>query len=375
MQILILGMHRSGTSSVTRLVNMMGAYLGAEDDLIGANAENPKGFWERRDVIEINDAILRHFNCEWYDLAAWPHLLPALPDHLIARIKMLVEQLDQHGVWAIKDPRLCQTLPYWLPYLSKPVGVHVHRPPLEIAQSLHTRNHFPQSYGLALWEHSAVGMLNVEKMMPTYHIDYPTLAHVPVSQIFHLHAFLHSHHASLTLPSDEDIVAFIDPRLRREQADNRSGQLSAHQQKTLERDSMISAVSPESLALLTTLAPAMRGLEQSAQLLRHTQDARDRALQTITEHEARLKELFFERDDWHKQAHDFQRQYQECLVTLADQQAINQQLLSQIATLHESANQHEHIVGALNAELTIIKHTRWWKLREMLLKLSKNKTK
>lgn len=364
MQILILGMHRSGTSSVTRLVNMMGAYLGTLDDLIGANAENPKGFWERRDVIDINDAILRHMGCEWYDLAAWPNPLPALPDHLTTRIKTLVEQLNQHGIWAIKDPRLCQTYPYWLAHLAKPVAVQVHRAPLEIAQSLHTRNHFPQSYGLALWEHSAVAMLNAEKTIPSYHLDYPTLAEVPVSQTFHLHSFLHAHDAVLTLPSDEDIVAFIDPRLRREQSDNRAGQLSAHQQKILERDSSISTVSPESIALLKTLAPAMRGLEQSAECLRQTEDERDRALEKIAEHEVRLKELFFERDDWQRQTH-------EAIASLKDQQAINQQLLTQINTLHETANQQTHAIGALNGELAAIKSTRLWKLREMMLKVRK----
>lgn len=365
MQILVLGMHRSGTSSVTRLVGMMGAHLGSESELIGANTENPKGFWERRDIIEINEAILQHFNCEWYDLAAWPdNPLPPLPDHLNQRIADVVTHLNEHGMWAIKDPRLCQTYAYWLPHLSKPVAVHVHRPPLEIAQSLHTRNHFPQSYGLALWEHSAAGMLNAEAMMPSYHMDYPTLTEVPVSQTFHLYTFLQAHDASLILPSDEDIVAFIDPRLRREQADSRSGQLSEHQVKILERDGSIKAISPESLALLKTLAPAMRGLEQSAEILRQTQDERDRALEKIAEHETRLKELFFERDDWQRQTH-------EAIATLSDQQAMNQQLLAQINTLHEAANRHAHSVGALHAELAAIKATRWWKWREMILKISR----
>ena len=50
MQLLVLGMHRSGTSMVTRLLNMAGAYFGPEGIATEANEENPKGFWERRDV-------------------------------------------------------------------------------------------------------------------------------------------------------------------------------------------------------------------------------------------------------------------------------------------------------------------------------------
>ena len=58
MQLIILGMHRSGTSMVTRLVNMMGAYFGPEGVSLGANDENPKGFWERRDVLDLDEALL-----------------------------------------------------------------------------------------------------------------------------------------------------------------------------------------------------------------------------------------------------------------------------------------------------------------------------
>lgn len=50
MQLVILGMHRSGTSGVTRLLNMAGAYFGPPGIATDANEENPKGFWERRDV-------------------------------------------------------------------------------------------------------------------------------------------------------------------------------------------------------------------------------------------------------------------------------------------------------------------------------------
>ena len=50
MQLLVLGMHRSGTSTVTRLLNLAGAYFGTDDDATETNQENPKGFWERRDI-------------------------------------------------------------------------------------------------------------------------------------------------------------------------------------------------------------------------------------------------------------------------------------------------------------------------------------
>ena len=65
MQFVVLGMHRSGTSMMTRLLNLSGAYFGKDKESTGANLENPKGFWERRDVRNLNDYILHSLGCDW----------------------------------------------------------------------------------------------------------------------------------------------------------------------------------------------------------------------------------------------------------------------------------------------------------------------
>ena len=82
MQIVTLGAHRSGTSSIVRLMNLMGVYVGDEKSTIGFNPENPKGFWERRDVIDLNDEIMRHYDCEWNDLHQWADEPGSLPHEL-----------------------------------------------------------------------------------------------------------------------------------------------------------------------------------------------------------------------------------------------------------------------------------------------------
>ena len=58
MQIIVLGMHRAGTSAVTRLINLMGAYLGPEEQLLPATPDNPKGYWERIDVLQLHEWLL-----------------------------------------------------------------------------------------------------------------------------------------------------------------------------------------------------------------------------------------------------------------------------------------------------------------------------
>ena len=54
----MLGMHRSGTSVATRLMNLLGIDLGAEEHLLGPRPDNPKGFWEYEPIVDLNEEIL-----------------------------------------------------------------------------------------------------------------------------------------------------------------------------------------------------------------------------------------------------------------------------------------------------------------------------
>jgi hypothetical protein len=65
MQVAIAGMHRSGTSMVTRLINLCGLYLGQEEDLVANAEDNPEGFWENVKFQKVNDDILTSFGGGW----------------------------------------------------------------------------------------------------------------------------------------------------------------------------------------------------------------------------------------------------------------------------------------------------------------------
>ena len=62
--IIILGMHRSGTSAVTRICNLLGADLGSKL-LKAIKGNNDKGFFEHRDVVDVNDKILYEMDSSW----------------------------------------------------------------------------------------------------------------------------------------------------------------------------------------------------------------------------------------------------------------------------------------------------------------------
>ncbi len=229
MQIIVLGAHRSGTSLVTRLINMMGAYFAMGDTSIGANVENPKGFWERSDVIEANDDVLEHYGCEWDKLKDWPFPETIAKKDATAlkstseKIKNIVLDLDANRPWVLKDPRLCLTYPHWKQHLEVPVMVCVYRNPQEIARSLKTRNEFSFSHSMALWEYYATGITNVIRNTPTVYVSHADLLASPVETVQKLFDELKPYVArGLEMPTEREITSFIDPRLYRSKGSERA---------------------------------------------------------------------------------------------------------------------------------------------------------
>ena len=150
----VLGMHRSGTSAITRLLNLLGVYLGEEASLLPPRADNLAGFWEHREFVAINDAILERLGGSW---AAPPHFepdwwrSPVLAD-LHDRARALVEQ-DFAGrpLWGWKDPRTCLTVPFWREVIGPLRFVVCLRNPAEVAASLRARDGFSEELSLDLW--------------------------------------------------------------------------------------------------------------------------------------------------------------------------------------------------------------------------------
>jgi len=245
MQIIVLGMHRSGTSIVTRMVNMMGAYFGPEGSMLDLTQDNPKGYWERKDVLNYNIFLLKLHDVDWtgYNPANWPlpHHPKDVPPALWDRIKTLIINMDAHRPWVMKDPRLCLTLPYWKKLLEVPVCVIVHRDPLEIAQSLtrirHTYMPMPHERGIALWEFYTAALLTASAELPRLFVSHADFLHDPVSATARLyHGLTAQGVQGLRLPSGREIIAFIDPALYRSKPkaqDNQAPALTGYQRELM----------------------------------------------------------------------------------------------------------------------------------------------
>jgi len=111
----IAGMHRSGTSMVTRLLKDCGLFLGAEEELVGPALDNSEGFWENRNFVGLNEDILARFGGSWGEPPAFPTRweFGSAVDPLLGRAGELVARFSRHRHWGWKDPRNSLTIPFW----------------------------------------------------------------------------------------------------------------------------------------------------------------------------------------------------------------------------------------------------------------------
>lgn len=148
-QIVVLGMHRSGTSSVGGILNLLGAWAGP-DELLLRGADNPRGHFEHG---ELHLACLRRLRAAGGDWKNPPLQNPtAAVDAFRREAAAVLDTLEPRRPWFIKEPRLCLLARELLPLLTRPVFVHVVRNPGEVADSLRRRDGMLPADALALWE-------------------------------------------------------------------------------------------------------------------------------------------------------------------------------------------------------------------------------
>lgn len=219
MQIFVIGMHRSGTSTVARLLNMMGVYFGPEGSSTAPNVENPKGFWERKDVRSLNDHLLQSNGLDWDLLADYDGVKSfsqSSRDKFDAIASRLILGMDSFRPWFLKEPRFCLTFPLWKKHLEVPLCVYVYRDPVEVARSLSTRNGFPLPYGLAMWEAYNVFAIQSMKGHDVIPVSYNSLINDPVAEVESLFQALTSRNIpGMRLPLPAEIKAFVSQKLYR----------------------------------------------------------------------------------------------------------------------------------------------------------------
>lgn len=199
--ILLLGMHRSGTSCLAGCLEAAGLYLGEVNTWARSNA---LGNRERRAVMHLNDKVLAANGGTWRappDAVVWP-------DHLVEEGREMARSMAQDGPWGFKDPRTLLTLDGWLDCVGNAELVASFRHPLAVAQSLHQRDpDLSIEEGLGIWLAYNQRLLAISDRRPVTVISFDRAGDAYVDAI-------NSVARALDLPHPEAAGQFYDTGLR-----------------------------------------------------------------------------------------------------------------------------------------------------------------
>jgi len=162
--IIVLGMHRSGTSAIAGILNKLGVSLGSK--LLKVNEFNEKGYFENSYIVDANDKTLQSLDSSWDDLFLreeewWQDSQLMIHTDIIKHI--INQEFGTTELFCIKDPRISILLPLWTSVFQQ-MNIEICfiipvRHPMEVAESLKKRDGFSIHKGILLWMNY---MLHVE---------------------------------------------------------------------------------------------------------------------------------------------------------------------------------------------------------------------
>ena len=223
--LIILGMHRSGTSLLTGLLSQVGVKMGKRL-YAPQKGVNEKGFWEHEDIVDTHDELLLNLGSQWDDLLPlrdrWWEDQAIQP--FVARLDKLVRRDFANAyIWALKDPRMCRLLPLWIPLLearrAKPTFICMNRNPFEVVASLQKRDGFSKEKALVLWLSHSLSAEFHSRGLPRIFVDFDQIVKNPAEVLSKI-----EREANLVFPvsikeAKENINGFVSPGLRHHKAD------------------------------------------------------------------------------------------------------------------------------------------------------------
>ncbi|MEB8430924.1 hypothetical protein OO007_01710 [Cocleimonas sp. KMM 6892] len=181
--IVVLGMHRSGTSVLSGLVSAQGFYLGADE--MPVREDNPKGFFENMKVYRLNQSILEDYKTSWDDYFFTVDKIKPndFHEYLASAKTILKEEFGPAKRIFIKDPRMCLLFPLWeKALLDSGYTIKVilaYRSPMEVGHSLKVRNEMALEKSLLMWSHyffqAEISSRPYERLLVHYSADFQDL--------------------------------------------------------------------------------------------------------------------------------------------------------------------------------------------------------
>lgn len=192
--IIVLGMHRSGTSLLAELIHKWGAF--GNERFLAADYRNSQGYWEYQPLVYFNRRLLLSVQSQSFvppsdeaqtTLAARA-LEPAWRDEAL----QLVSAMEAgKRIWYWKDPRLTVMLAFWQHFWTNPIYVIAVREPVDTALSLKKIYGWPVSAGYVMWQRYMTSALeSTPEASRRIFVQYERLLSGPLEQCTRLSRFL-----------------------------------------------------------------------------------------------------------------------------------------------------------------------------------------
>ncbi|MBU0633403.1 hypothetical protein KKA17_12280 [bacterium] len=218
--ILILGMHRSGTSAMGGVLHTLGINMG--DNLFHATEDNKKGYYEDKDIVQLNEKLFYMLTSSWHDIFLlednwWnDEKFKSIENEALELIK---NKLGNNSTIGIKDPRMCILFPFWeniFHTLALDIKcIYIFRHPIEVAKSLEKRNGFSEAKSILLWLKYNYYALKYIQNYQNVIISYPQLFTDLSTKLTQCYKVFGISYFENYIKVKDDLLSFIDKSLHR----------------------------------------------------------------------------------------------------------------------------------------------------------------
>ena len=261
--LIITGMHRSGTSAMARVCNLLGMDVGQR--VVGSDAFNPTGHWEHAMTVALNRRVLRSMggSSGWVKSLLTERLNSASQSEFEDQIKGLIRaDFSESALWGIKDPEISRLCPLWISALARlnitPRFILMVRHPLEVAASLQRRNQFSLRKSLLLWLRYNLEMEQATHKLPRTIVSSSQFVANWQAAINKIQCDCHFHFPGLNSTNAGMVDAFLNDRLWHHKSTSQSGETTGIADLALRAYAALLA--PDTNAATTELASVTRSL-------------------------------------------------------------------------------------------------------------------
>ena len=339
--LIVLGMHRSGTSALAGTFSMLGATHPAT--LSPEDQYNERGYWESRQIWRFNDELLAFMGSAWDD---WRPLNPDLSEPPATESftqrarEIMQEEFGAAAVIVLKDPRLCRLTRFWFNVLDelgydKKIVVPL-RDPMEVALSLAGRNGFPLFKGLLLWLRYMLDTEAATRAVPRSIVGWPDFLNDWRGATNKISQNLDLSWPRLTDESAAEIDGFLTTDLRHHKSEEAA--LDTHPEVhewvvTAYRTLKELALQPGSVQALSTLDNLRVTLDQSCRLL------------SLAGYERMIEEIRVQN-----------QQIQELRQAIESKDRESAEFLQQIHSLQETLRARDQLIAEKDSGESPVKH-------------------